>query len=150
VTDDTRRRPPAVAARAGKAGERGRPAALVRRAALPAADVAGLAAAVAVSGAARAPLMAAVYAAGVLTVLAAGRLHRLRMCLRASDEAGPLLAAAAVPLPALVAWPSAAPRTLAVLALAAALFILSARMAAWGAPARGPPPPPPPPTAGAA
>jgi len=106
-----------------------RPGTLVRRTALPAADAAGLAAAVAVSGAGREPAQAAVYAAAVLAVLAAGRLHRLRVCLRASDQAGQLLAAAAAPLPVLLMWAPAAPRTLAGLALLTATFALSARLA---------------------
>jgi exopolysaccharide biosynthesis polyprenyl glycosylphosphotransferase len=112
----------------GRARRPAQAAALVRRAALPAADAAGLAAAIAVSGASRTPLPALVYATAVLAVLAVSRLHRLRVCLRASDQAGRLIAAAAVPLPAMLAWSAVAPRTLAVLALAAAAFVLSARL----------------------
>jgi exopolysaccharide biosynthesis polyprenyl glycosylphosphotransferase len=110
-----------------------RAAAGVRRTALPAADVAGLTAAVAVSGAGRAPLPAAVYVALVLAVLGAGRMHRLRVCLRASDQAGRLLAAAAVPLPVLVAWQSDAPAVLARLVLGTAVCVLSARLAVCAA-----------------
>ncbi|MGH3253664.1 MAG: exopolysaccharide biosynthesis polyprenyl glycosylphosphotransferase [Trebonia sp.] len=110
-----------------------RPAALVRKTALPVADAAGLAAAVAVSGAGRTPLPAAVYAAAVLAVLAVSRLHRLRVCLRASDQAGHLIAAAAVPLPALLAWPAVAPRTLALLAAETAVLVLLARLSVCAA-----------------
>jgi exopolysaccharide biosynthesis polyprenyl glycosylphosphotransferase len=106
-----------------------RSAVFVRSTALPAADVVGLAAAVAVSGAGRAPLPAAVYAALVLAVLGAGRMHRLRVCLRASDQAGQLLAAAAVPLPVLAAWQADTPSVLARLVLASVVFMLSARLA---------------------
>lgn len=123
------------------AGTAGTPAAVARRAALPVADAVGLAVAVALSGAGRAPLAAAVYAAGVLSVLAAARQHRLRICLRASDQAGAILAAAAAPLPVLLAWPSGvaahpaphAVRTLAWLALGAAVFVLTARVTMCGA-----------------
>jgi exopolysaccharide biosynthesis polyprenyl glycosylphosphotransferase len=129
----------------GRAGRRGRlgrpvqrgwpvrPAALVRRTALPAADAVGLAAAIAVSGAGRTPLPAAVYATAVLAVLAVSRLHRLRVCLRVSDQAGHLIAAAAVPLPALLAWSAMAPRTLAGLALGTAVFVLLARLSVCAA-----------------
>jgi exopolysaccharide biosynthesis polyprenyl glycosylphosphotransferase len=108
---------------------RPRSAGFVRRAALPAADVAGLTVAVAVSGAGRAPLPAAVYAALVLAVLGAGRMHRLRVCLRASDQAGQLLAAAAVPLPVLAAWQSDPPSVLARLVVATVVCVLIARVA---------------------
>jgi exopolysaccharide biosynthesis polyprenyl glycosylphosphotransferase len=129
---------PRVPAGAGrvKGGRAGGPvrlrapaAALVRKAALPAADAVGLAAAIAVSGAGRTPFPAAVYAAAVFAVLAASRLHRLRVCLRVSDQAGHLFAAAAVPLPVLLAWQAIAPRPLAWLALGTAVFVLSARLA---------------------
>jgi exopolysaccharide biosynthesis polyprenyl glycosylphosphotransferase len=84
---------------------------------------------VVVSGAGRAPLPAAVYVALVLAVLGAGRMHRLRVCLRASDQAGQLLAAAAVPLPVLAAWQSDAPVVLARLVIAATVCVLFARLA---------------------
>src|SRR5487761_1690 len=108
-----------------------RPTVLIRRTALPAADAVGLAAAAAVSGAGRGPLLGAVYAALVLTVLAAGRLHRLRVCLRTSDQAGQVLAAAVMPLPVLLAWPSGAPAAsgLAGLVSATVVCVLVARLA---------------------
>jgi len=107
----------------------GRPGALARTAALPAADAAGLATAVALSDADRAPLLAVVYAASVLAVLAAARLHRLPVCLRTSDQAGRVLAAVAAPLPALLVWPADAPAVLAALTLRTALCLLFARLA---------------------
>jgi lipopolysaccharide/colanic/teichoic acid biosynthesis glycosyltransferase len=119
---------------AARAARLVRPAAIVRKTALPAADVAGLAGAIAVSGAGRAPAAAVVYAAAVLAVLAAGRMHRLRVCLRASDQAGHILSAATVPVPVLLIWPShpaataATATTLAGLALAATALILAARI----------------------
>jgi exopolysaccharide biosynthesis polyprenyl glycosylphosphotransferase len=107
------------------------PTVLVRKAALPTADVAGLAAAVILSGAVRMPLPAAIYAATVLAVLAAGRLHRLRVCLRTSDQAGQILAAAAASAAGLLAWPSGAPApaTLAALVAGTLACVLSARLA---------------------
>jgi exopolysaccharide biosynthesis polyprenyl glycosylphosphotransferase len=123
-----------IAGPAARSASRIRPAVLVRKTALPVTDAAALAVAIAVSGADRAPVPAVVYAAAVLSVLAAGRLHRLRVCLRASDQAGRIFAAAAVPLLVFLIWPSRAttalpaPVTLAELALGAAALILSARV----------------------
>lgn len=107
-----------------------RPTTLVRRAALPVADAVGLAVAVAVSGAGRMPLPAAVYAALVFVVLAVARLHRLRVCLRTSDQAGQVLAAVAVPLPTLLAWPASTPAssTLAALVSLATACVIAARL----------------------
>jgi exopolysaccharide biosynthesis polyprenyl glycosylphosphotransferase len=111
-----------------------RPAVLVRKAALPVADATGLAVAAAVSGAMRSPLTTVVYAVAVLTILAVTGQHRLRVCLRAWDQAGRIFAAVALPLPVfLFVSPSAAPKTLAGLALGAAVFILSARLATCAA-----------------
>ena len=100
---------------------------LVRKAALPAADAAGLTAAVAVDGADRVPVLAAVYAASVLAVLAASRLHRLPVCLRTSDQTSRILAAVAAPLPILLLWPSGAPAVLVGVALRTAVCLLSDR-----------------------
>jgi exopolysaccharide biosynthesis polyprenyl glycosylphosphotransferase len=61
----------------------------------------------------RAPVLAAVYGASMLALLAAGRLHRLRVCLRTSDQAGQLLATAAAALLVLLAWRAAVPAALA-------------------------------------
>jgi lipopolysaccharide/colanic/teichoic acid biosynthesis glycosyltransferase len=119
-----------AAARAGRDfnGGSGR---LVRVTALPLADAAGLAGAIAVSGAARRPLACALYAAAVLVIMAARRQHRLRVCLRASDQAGVIVTAAVLPLPALLAWLPG--RRLAVLALCCTGFVLACRVAACGA-----------------
>jgi lipopolysaccharide/colanic/teichoic acid biosynthesis glycosyltransferase len=102
---------------------------------LPAADAAGLAAAVVLSGADHMPLLAAIYVAAVLAVSAASRLHRLRVCLRACDQAGQLCVAAAVPLLGLLAWPFGAPEPTALvrLFLAAVACVLGTRLAACAA-----------------
>ena len=50
-----------------------------------------------VSRGARGGLLGAFYAAVVLVVLAAGGQHRLRICLRVSDQVGRILVATAVP-----------------------------------------------------
>jgi exopolysaccharide biosynthesis polyprenyl glycosylphosphotransferase len=44
------------------------------------------------------------YGAAVLAVLSASGTHRLRICLRVSDQAGRIAAAAVVPLPVLLGW----------------------------------------------
>ena len=75
--------------------------------ALPVADTAALGAAAVISGVipgARGILLGAFYAAVVLVVLAAGRQHRLRICLRVSDQVGRIMVAIAVPALALLAW----------------------------------------------
>jgi exopolysaccharide biosynthesis polyprenyl glycosylphosphotransferase len=149
MTGDSRQPPPPALA-AGPGRTRGRtrvpagrptrvfrPAVLARNAALPAADTVGLAAAIAVSGAARSPMLAACYAAAVLAVLAAARQHRLRICLRASDQAGLILAAATVPALALLAMSSSsraiAPHSLAALVSGTLVFVLAARLVVCGA-----------------
>jgi lipopolysaccharide/colanic/teichoic acid biosynthesis glycosyltransferase len=90
-------RPPAWRERA--AWRAGRLAPVV---AMPLADVLGLTAAIAVTG--QAGLPAAGYALAVLAILAVGGLHRLRICLRVADQAGRIVAAAAVPLLILLPW----------------------------------------------
>ncbi|HEY7013916.1 MAG TPA: exopolysaccharide biosynthesis polyprenyl glycosylphosphotransferase [Streptosporangiaceae bacterium] len=70
--------------------------------ALPLADVAALAAAVALAGWVN--LASAVYPLAVLVILAATGQHRLRICLRVADQAGRILAAVAVPMLALLPW----------------------------------------------
>jgi lipopolysaccharide/colanic/teichoic acid biosynthesis glycosyltransferase len=146
MTRGSRRHPPPASAGGagrtrsgrvrGRAGRRAwtvRPTVLVRKTALPAADAAGLTAAVAVDGAGRVPALAAVYAVSVLAVLAASRLHRLPVCLRTSDQTGRVLAAVAAPLPVLLLWPSGAPAVLAGVALRTAVCLLSARLAVCAA-----------------
>jgi exopolysaccharide biosynthesis polyprenyl glycosylphosphotransferase len=91
----------------GPAGPGRRAPAAARFLPLLAADTAGLVTAFILSGMDRAPgrgLLWALYFAVVLIVLAAGRQHRLRICLRVSDQAGRILVATAVPALALLAW----------------------------------------------
>ena len=71
-------------------------------AAVPAVDVLALAVALAATG--HVSLAALGYAVAVLVLLAAAGLMRLRICLRLSDQAGRILAAAAVPAAALLPW----------------------------------------------
>jgi len=82
--------------------------AVIRRLALPAADTVALALAVALSGASTGgttdSLLCALYVVTVLVVLAAGRQHRLRICLRVSDQAGRILIATTTPVLVLLAW----------------------------------------------
>jgi exopolysaccharide biosynthesis polyprenyl glycosylphosphotransferase len=102
------------------------PGRVARRAALPAADLAALVTAIAVTGTAGWP--AAVYAAAVLALLAGAGLHRLRICLRVSDQAGRILAAAVMPVLAVLAWLPAG-QALRLVAVSAGL-LLAARAAA--------------------
>ena len=74
-------------------------------AALAAVDLIALALAVATAG--RISLAAVGYALGVLVLLAAAGMLRLRICLRLSDQAGRFLAAAAAPAVLLLPWLSA-------------------------------------------
>jgi exopolysaccharide biosynthesis polyprenyl glycosylphosphotransferase len=97
---------------------------------LPVTDAAALtAAAVAatVAGGGPGPLPCALFAFGMLAILGAGGQHRLRICLRVTDQAGRLLTAAALPLPALLWWQQAAARQLGWLALWSAGLVLLAR-----------------------
>lgn len=106
--------------------------AAIRRLALPAADTAALAAAVTVSAAARgaaAGLACICYVLAVLLILMMSGQHRLRICLRSSDQADRILIAAALPVLALLTWLPAA--RLAWLALCSAAFILIFRTALY-------------------
>ena len=108
--------------------------AAVRRLALPAADAAALAVAVAVTGAAGragAGLVCACYGLAVLGILAASRQYRLRICLRSSDQADRILIATTVPLPALLGWWPAG--QLAWLAVCSAGFMFVGRSALYAA-----------------
>ncbi|HUK72191.1 MAG TPA: sugar transferase [Streptosporangiaceae bacterium] len=101
----------------------------VARAVLPVADVVGLLAAIAI--AAKADLLTAAYALAVMIVLAGGGQHRLRICLRVSDQVGRILIAAALPLLILLPW---TPAGYALrLALAAAAAVLASRAIAIAA-----------------
>ena len=96
--------PAAHAGAAGTARPGQRAGNAARLLALPFADTAGLVAAVTVTGAARGPraeLGCTCYVVAVLAILAASRQHRLRICLRTSDQAGRILIATTLPL---LAW----------------------------------------------
>jgi exopolysaccharide biosynthesis polyprenyl glycosylphosphotransferase len=71
-------------------------------AALPAADVLGLAVAIGVT--ARFGLVPVLYALAVLAVLAAGGQYRPRICLRVSDQVGRILTAAGLSVLPLLPW----------------------------------------------
>lgn len=92
---------------AGSSGLGRRAGAAIRLLALPATDTVGLVAAVVVTGVGhgtKGSLLCALYIAVVLVVLAAGRQHRLRICLRVSDQVGRIVVATTVPVLALLAW----------------------------------------------
>ena len=92
---------------AGSSGLGRRAGAAIRLLALPVADTVGLMAAAAITGVShgtKGVLLCALYVAVVLVVLAAGRQHRLRICLRVSDQAGRIVIATTVPVLALLAW----------------------------------------------
>jgi len=80
----------------------GRASRIVPAVALPLADVLALATATLLAGG-PAPV-AALYAIAVLAILAVDGQHRLRICLRVADQAGRIVAAAAVPLMILLPW----------------------------------------------
>jgi exopolysaccharide biosynthesis polyprenyl glycosylphosphotransferase len=99
---------------------------IAHAAALPLADLVALAAAIVVT--ARFSLLAAAYALAVLTALAVGGLHRLRICLRVSDQVGRIAAPAALAVIVLLRW---MPPGLALrLAAASAACVIAARLAA--------------------
>ncbi len=93
--------------------------------ALPAADLLGLLLAVAVTGQARPAV--ALYVLGVLVALTYLGQHRLRICLRPSDQAGRVLAAAAAPTLLLLWLPD---RRAAELTLLSAGLVLCCRAVA--------------------
>jgi exopolysaccharide biosynthesis polyprenyl glycosylphosphotransferase len=70
--------------------------------ALPLADMLALAAAVPAAG--RPGRVSALYALAVFAILTGTGQHRLRICLRAADQAGPILTAVALPLLILLPW----------------------------------------------
>ena len=89
---------------------------MIAAAALPVVDLLALVTAVLVTG--RVGLPAALYALAVLAILAVGGQHRLRICLRVSDQAGRIVTAAALPVLLLLPWLPAG---------------LAARLALWSA-----------------
>jgi exopolysaccharide biosynthesis polyprenyl glycosylphosphotransferase len=113
----------------GRRGAGGRGSRVISVAALPAADVLGLAVAVGVAG--RFSLVPVLYALAVLAVLAASGQHRLRICLRVSDQVGRIVIAAALSLLPLLPW---LPAGYAVrLAFCSAGLVLVSRSAASAA-----------------
>jgi exopolysaccharide biosynthesis polyprenyl glycosylphosphotransferase len=121
--------PPAAGARAGAGPPGGqgvsRASYLAPVVALPVADSLGLAAAGMTSPDAAS---AALYALAVLAGLSAAGLHRLRICLRVSDQIAQILAAVALPL--LLLLPFLPAPGLARLALLSAGLVIAARLAA--------------------
>jgi exopolysaccharide biosynthesis polyprenyl glycosylphosphotransferase len=98
---------PSGSARTRPASSGWRAGVAATRLVLPAADAAGLIAAAAISGLARdltGALLVACYALVVLGVLAADGQHRIRICLRVSDQAGRIVVATVVPAVVLLAW----------------------------------------------
>jgi len=116
-----------VSTRPSRSGRRTE--AVVRLLALPVTDTVALVTAVVLSGAVSGPgaaLLCAVYVVAVLIILAAGRQHRLRICLRVSDQAGRILIATTVPVLALLTG-LPAPRVLS-LALWSAALVFTGRL----------------------
>jgi exopolysaccharide biosynthesis polyprenyl glycosylphosphotransferase len=98
---------PAAPGSAGTADPGRRPGAAARLVPLLAADITGLVTAAIVSGMDRGTersLLCALYLALVLVILAASGRHRLRICLRVSDQAGRILIATTLPALVLLAW----------------------------------------------
>lgn len=124
------RRPQSVSQRSAGRPDAGRldgrlgPAAI-----LPLADLLGLGAAVGLTG--RAGLPSACYALAVFAILAASGQQRLRICLRAANQAGRILASAALPLLIVLPWLQAG--SAARLALWSAGLIVAFRVAACAA-----------------
>ena len=101
--------------------------------AMPLADLTALAAAMAVAGLAAGlgGWLVAGYAAAVFLVLSAIGLHRLRICLRVGDQSGRIMAAVALPVPALaVAALDLGAGTRLALAVGTAGLLLATRVAA--------------------
>ena len=81
------------------------PGAIAAAVAMPLADLAALGAVLACTAMSTDfPAAAWAYAALVFAALSAGDLHRLRICLRVADQAGRIIAAAALPAVALLPW----------------------------------------------
>ena len=81
------------------------PGAIAAAVAMPLADLAALGAVLACTAMSTGfPAAAWAYAALVFAALSAGDLHRLRICLRVADQAGRIIAAAALPAVALLPW----------------------------------------------
>jgi len=105
------------------------PGALAAAVAMPLADVAALGAAfacVTVSTGFPRGWAAAAYAALVFLALSVSGLHRLRICLRVADQAGRIIAAAALPVVAVLPWMTAGEALR--LAVATAGLLIAARI----------------------
>jgi lipopolysaccharide/colanic/teichoic acid biosynthesis glycosyltransferase len=96
---------------------------------LPVIDLLGLAAAVVASG--RVGLPSVLYALAVFAILAVGGQHRLRICLRVSDQVGRIVTAAALPLLLAALWLPAA--SAVRLALWSAGLVIALRIVACSA-----------------
>jgi len=108
-------------------GERG--SRIIGATALPAADALGLAVAIGVTG--RFGVVPVLYGLVVFAVLAASGQHRLRICLRVSDQVGRILTVVALSLLPVLPW---LPAGYAVrLALCSAGLVLASRYAACAA-----------------
>jgi hypothetical protein len=107
-----------------------RPGRVAAAVAMPLADLMALAAAAAVAGLAGglSGWLVAGYAAAVFLVLSGIGLHRLRICLRAGDQSGRIIVAAAVPALAVAPWFTAG--QVVALAVGTAGLLLAARVAA--------------------
>ncbi len=108
------------------------PGAIAAAVAMPLADVAALGAVLACTAISTGmstgfPAAAWAYAALVFVALSAGDLHRLRICLRVADQAGRIIAAAALPAVALLPWLAAGQAFR--LAVTAAGLLIAARVA---------------------
>ena len=108
------------------------PGAIAAAVAMPLADVAALGAVLACTAISTGmstgfPAAAWAYAALVFVALSAGDLHRLRICLRVADQAGRIIAAAALPAVALLPWLTAGQAFR--LAVTAAALLIVARVA---------------------
>ena len=109
------------------AAQRITPGAIAAAVAMPLADVAALGAVLASTAMSTAfPAAAWAYAALVFVALSVGDLHRLRICLRVADQAGRIIAAAALPAVALLPWLTAGQAFR--LAVTAATLLIVARV----------------------
>ena len=110
------------------AAQRITPGAVAAAVAMPLADVAALGAVLACAAMSTGfPAAAWAYAALVFVALSVGDLHRLRICLRVADQAGRIIAAAALPAVALLPWLTAGQAFR--LAVTAAALLIVARVA---------------------
>ena len=123
-----RGRPPLSPPREVTAAHRITPGAIAAAVAMPLADLAALGAVLACTAMTTGfPAAAWAYAALVFVALSVGGLHRLRICLRVADQAGRIVAAAALPAVALLPWLTAGQAFR--LAVTAGTLLIAARVA---------------------